>query len=60
MVEILVKLARIGAKIDEVPLILRYDLKTGQSKMKVMKTVMRYFGLIWRYKALGELKQFKM
>jgi dolichol-phosphate mannosyltransferase len=60
MVEILVKLARIGAKIDEVPLVLRYDLKTGVSKMKVMRTVMRYFGLIWHYKVLGELRHFPL
>jgi dolichol-phosphate mannosyltransferase len=59
MVEILVKLARIGARIGEVPLVLRYDLKTGASKMKIGRTVMRYIGLIWQYKVLGKLRQFK-
>jgi dolichol-phosphate mannosyltransferase len=58
MVEILIKLARIGAKIGEVPLVLRYDLKTGASKMKIGRTVARYFGLIWRYRILGELRKF--
>jgi dolichol-phosphate mannosyltransferase len=60
MVEILVKLDHIGARIGEVPLVLRYDLKAGASKMKIVKTVVRYFGLIWEYKAMGELKKYKI
>lgn len=58
MAEILIKLARIGARIGEVPLVLRYDLKGGASKMKVMRTVMRYLGLIWQYKVRGSLRRF--
>ena len=58
MAEILVKLHHIGAKVGEVPLTLRYDLKGGASKLKIVGTVMRYFRLIWRYKVLGELKKF--
>lgn len=39
MVDILLKLRSMDAICCEVPLILRYDLKGGVSKMKVMKTV---------------------
>jgi dolichol-phosphate mannosyltransferase len=60
MVEILVKLDHIGARIGEVPLVLRYDLKAGASKMKIFRTVMRYFGLIWQYKVMGELRKYKI
>lgn len=59
MAEILIKLTHIGANVGEVPLTLRYDLKGGASKLRVMRTIARYFSLIWRYKALGELKQYK-
>ncbi len=59
MAEILIKLANIGAKVGEVPLRLRYDLKGGASKMKVMQTVFRYLGMIWRYKVGGELKKYR-
>ena len=58
MAEIMVKLHHIGAKVGEVPLILRYDLKGGASKLKIIQTVLRYFRLIWRYKVLGELKKY--
>jgi len=39
MVDILLKLRRLDAIISEVPLILRYDLKEGVSKMLVLRTV---------------------
>ena len=51
MAEILIKLARLDAKVSEIPLVLRYDLKEGASKMKVGRTIRRYFVLIahnWR------------
>ena len=38
MMEVLYKLAKIGAKFDEVPFVLRYDHKQGDSKMRVFKT----------------------
>ena len=38
MVDILLKLRRLGAIMSEVPLILRYDQKFGASKMMVMRT----------------------
>jgi len=48
MAEILIKLRAVGIRVAEVPLVLRYDLKTGPSKMKVLRTVLRYFVLISR------------
>lgn len=46
MAELLVKLGSIGAKVSEVPLVLRYDRKAGASKMKVARTIGRYVRLI--------------
>ncbi len=46
MAEILIKLRAAGVRVAEVPLVLRYDLKSGQSKMKVARTILRYFVLI--------------
>lgn len=60
MAELLVKLARLGARIGEVPLTLRYDLKGGASKLRMPQTILRYLRLIWRYKVLGELRRFKL
>jgi dolichol-phosphate mannosyltransferase len=60
MAEILVKMARIGARVGEVPMTLRYDLKGGASKLRVTRTIARYFSLIWRYKVLGELNKYKV
>ncbi len=48
MAEILIKLRAVGIRVVEVPLVLRYDLKSGPSKMKVLRTVLRYFVLISR------------
>lgn len=48
MAEILIKLRAVGVRVAEVPLVLRYDLKTGQSKMKVFQTILRYFVMIAR------------
>ncbi len=46
MAEILIKLSYLGARVGEVPLILRYDLKQGESKMKKIRTIVRYLRLI--------------
>ena len=50
MAEILIKIAYLPAQVEEVPLILRYDLKEGESKMKKLKTIMRYIRFIAREK----------
>jgi dolichol-phosphate mannosyltransferase len=46
MAEILIKLRRLSARAGEVPLILRYDLKSGATKMKIARTIGRYGVLI--------------
>lgn len=46
--EVLLKLHAIGMNADEVPLVLRYDLKGGTSKMQVRRTVLDYVSMIWR------------
>ncbi len=46
MAEILIKMKKLNARVGEVPLVLRYDLKSGKSKMKVMRTIWRYWILI--------------
>ena len=48
MVDILLKLRRMDLKFTEVPLTLRYDRKSGKSKMKVLHTVIRTLGLVVR------------
>lgn len=50
MAEILIKVAYLPARVAEVPLILRYDLKEGISKMKKLRTIMRYLSFILREK----------
>ena len=51
MAEVLLKLGRGGARVDEHPLILRYDLKLGASKMKVLRTIRRYFTMALRLRS---------
>ena len=48
MVEILAKSGKIGAKVGEYPLVLEYNLKEGQSKMNVKKTIMGYMRLAYK------------
>lgn len=48
MAEILIKMSRLGARVSEAPLVLRYDLKAGPSKMNVSRTIQRYVVLIAR------------
>ena len=46
MVDILLKMRRMDVVFGEVPLILRYDHKEGQSKMRVFRTVWKTLGLL--------------
>lgn len=48
MAEILIKLRRLAVRAGETPLVLRYDLKSGATKMKVTRTIGRYGVLIAR------------
>ena len=51
MAELLLKLGRGGAAVAETPLVLRYDRKEGASKMKMTRTIARYFSLVRRLRA---------
>jgi len=55
MAEILVKLRPFIGKASEVPLVLRYDLKQGKSKMKVIRTILGYLFLIKREVRLNKI-----
>ena len=46
MAEIVAKLSRMKVKAGEIPLVLRYDYKEGNSKMNVARTVKGYFSLL--------------
>jgi len=48
MVDLLLKLRRHAGRIEEVPLVLRYDRKRGQSKMKVARTSVTTLRLVGR------------
>ena len=50
MVEVLLKVASQSATMNEVPMILRYDLKQGESKMNVNKTMKQTLKLLLDYK----------
>jgi len=50
MVELLLKLRRLGAIMNEVPLVLRYDYKKGKSKMKIVSTILRYLYIITKFR----------
>jgi dolichol-phosphate mannosyltransferase len=49
-VELLLNFRGLGAQCAEIPLVLRYDLKKGASKMKIPETVLGSLRLIWRLK----------
>lgn len=57
MVDILLKLNRLGAIISEVPLILHYDYKRGKSKMNVTKTIRETLILAFREKLERQRKR---
>ena len=44
--EVLLKLAYLPSRVGEVPLVLRYDLKGGASKMNIADTIKRYLRMI--------------
>jgi dolichol-phosphate mannosyltransferase len=48
MVDVLLKLRRYRPVIGETPMILRYDQKGGESKMRVLRTAWQTLGLIFR------------
>ena len=52
MVEVLVKLHRMGCEITEVPMLLDSNIRRGDSKMKIVKTTLSYLRVMRRL-ALG-------
>ena len=48
IVDTLLKLNKLGGRATEIPLILRYDLKKGQSKMRVVRTTFQTLWLLLR------------
>ena len=48
MVELLLKLRHWTPRISEVPLVLRYDRKGGESKLKLVRTLLQYLKLALR------------
>ena len=48
MVDILLKLHRLGAVVTEVPLVLHYERKSGKSKMDVRRTTLQTLSLLVR------------
>lgn len=50
MVDILIQLRKLNAICREVPLVLRYDLKKGASKMRVSQTILRSLLLIAKHR----------
>jgi len=48
MVDILLKLSRLGLRFGEVPFVLRYDRKGGKSKMKVFRTAYGTLALLFK------------
>ncbi len=57
MLELLLRLRWVGARAAEIPYTLRYDLKEGVSKMRIMRTIRRYFTVIGKYWAKDVLPQ---
>jgi len=57
MAEILLKLRRMGVRIAEVPLVLRYDRKAGLSKMSVGRTAKESLKLILRSLEYGKTRK---
>jgi dolichol-phosphate mannosyltransferase len=48
--ELLLKMRSIRAHAAEIPYTLRYDLKVGVSKLRLWRTVKRYFSVIWKHR----------
>lgn len=50
MADLLLNLNRCGAVVGEVPLLLRYDFKSGASKMRIVPTVYRSLRMVMRHR----------
>lgn len=56
MIEILVKSIRLNAKIIEVPMVLHSQKRKGKSKMKVIKTSLKYMVFIFKSRKIKPIK----
>jgi dolichol-phosphate mannosyltransferase len=59
MAEILIKLRAVSPRVVEVPLALRFDRRTGKSKMKVWNTVLGYLKLLFLFRKKLNLDVFQ-
>jgi dolichol-phosphate mannosyltransferase len=50
MVEMLLKMQALGLKMAEVPMVLRPQNRVGSSKMKVLRNIIDYFRIMYRYR----------
>ncbi len=53
MAELLLNLSKLNLVIGEVPLLLRYDMKEGVSKMRIGRTIYRTFMMVMRHRFGG-------
>jgi dolichol-phosphate mannosyltransferase len=49
MIEILLRIQKFDPIIEEVPLILRYDMKESTSKMKIARTIKQTLSMLFNY-----------
>ncbi len=50
MAELLLNISKLGVVVGEVPLLLRYDMKKGASKMRIGRTIFRTFMMVMRHR----------
>lgn len=52
MAELIIKLRSVNIIAVEVPIILRYDQKCGESKMEILKTIHKTLSMLWKLKRI--------
>jgi dolichol-phosphate mannosyltransferase len=56
--ELLFKAVHSGGLVTEVPILLDYGRKSGNSKMRLFSTVVNYLDLLFKFKRSNNLKRF--
>ncbi len=51
MLELLIKLIRVDARVIEVPMVLASNKRIGRSRMKLMRTTLEYFRFLYRFRS---------
>lgn len=54
MLELLIKLIRVEARVIEVPMVLASQKRAGKSRMKLLKTTFDYFRFLWRFRSRND------